>query len=226
MAMETVITETMVATKHLLQDYRLLQDCCRSWVDALMPELLLAHGRQRKAVAGRLAQSLATLDPGRVGRMTFKVLVDALKAAARVRWKAVWVHEQGAEEPLLDKVQACGGLRGQSALLGSGTVFQQLAYEDEESFRVLVRKVSEAVESSPATVQHRRYLPPLWEFLRTSSADPGTAALPSRRRVAELLGIPRYLLPELYGQLGKIIERCREQAGPAPVQRRHGGRRL
>ncbi len=213
------VTETGVETK------RLLQDSCRSWVDALMPDLLLAHGRQREAVACRLAQSLATLDPQHQRTMTFKALVDALKAAARVRWKAVWVHEQGRVEPL-EKGETRRGFRGLSASPNSAVVFQQLAYEDEESFQVLVRKVSEAVESAPATVQHRRYLPQLWKFLCTSSADPGTVAVPSRRRVAELLGIPRYLLPELYGQLGKIIERCREQTGPTPAQCRQGGRGL
>jgi len=201
-----------------------LQEACRSWVDALMPELLLAHGRQREAVGKRLAQSLGTLNPRYLETVTFKALVDGLKAAARVRWKAVWVHEQGGAEGF-EKGETRGGFRGRSASPSSGVVFQQLAYEDEQSFQVLVRKVSKAVESAPATVQHRRYLPQLWKFLCTSSADPGTVAVPSRRRVAELLGIPRYLLPDLYRQLGKIIDRCREQE-PAPAQCRQGGRGL
>ncbi len=199
----------------------LLQDNCDAWVDALIPGLFLAHGRQRQAVAERLARALATLDLRDVGSLTFKVLVDALKAAARVRWKAVWIHEQGWEKPP-EKGQPRGGSRDRLASPSSAVVFQPLAFEDEESFKALAREVSAAVESAPATVQQRQYLTQLWDFLRTSSADPGTAAIPSRRRVAELLGIPRYLLPELYRQLGKMIESCRQQARPAPVKRRQG----
>ncbi len=206
------------------QAHHLLRESCETWVDALIPELLLAHGRQRQAVASRLAQALATLDSRDVGSLTFKVLVDGLKAAARIRWKAVWVQDQGWEEPV-EKGQPSGGYRSRPASPSSAIVLQPLTFEDEDHFRVLTREVSEAVESAGVTMPHRQHLTRLWEFLRTSSADPGSATVPSRRRVAELLDIPRYLLPELYTQLGKIIEHCREQVQP-PTPRRHSGRNL
>ncbi|MCH9650740.1 MAG: hypothetical protein K0U98_21095 [Deltaproteobacteria bacterium] len=204
--------EILVATSGCFQDR------CQSWVDSLMPDFVLARGRQRRDIEEQLADFFGSLDGREYGAFPFKVLVDALKAAVRVRWNAVWAHEQD---------EATGSQREgpQPRLLSSALAFPQLSFEDEESFRALAGRVTEAVESAPGTVRQRDYLLKLWDFLRTSSADPGIVAIPSRRRTAARLGIPRYLLPELYGQLGRILESCREPRPLSLVKRRQGARR-
>lgn len=212
-----------LASKNAPEPGTRLEDRCRGFADALMPDLLLANGKRRLAVADRLAESLATLSRREVGTLSFKTLVDGLKAAVRVRWRAVFVHEYGGE-PSDKEVRPDRDFRARPAVPDRAAVLPRVDFEDEESFRALTRAVSRAVEAAPASNQHRRYLPRLWEFLRTSSADPGTAAIPSRRRVAELLEIPRYLLPQLYGQLGEIVDRCQRTTAVEPMRRQQSGR--
>ncbi|MEM1178497.1 MAG: hypothetical protein AAGM22_09140 [Acidobacteriota bacterium] len=203
------------------QAQQLAADRCARWVDALIPDLLLANGRRRLEVAERLAELLASLEVEGVHHVAFKTLVDGLKDAARERWQAVWLQEQGRLES-----SRAGRRRhrhpARPAEQTPGVVFQSPAFEEQESFSHMTRRVSEAIDSLPDATPHLRHLVRLWDYLRTTSDDPGTAAIPSRRRVAEQLGIPRYLLPELYRRLGDIIERCRDTR-PVPSAERKPG---
>ncbi|MEM6794325.1 MAG: hypothetical protein AAF725_10100 [Acidobacteriota bacterium] len=194
-----------------------LQGRCSEWVDALAPELLVACGRRRGRLAERLARRLADLDPGEFEEIVFKALVDGLKEAARLRWRALWQQEQaGAEAAGRWRAEAGGsGLRGAfpSSPAPERLAFQPREFERRAQFAALSREVSRAVERLPPSTPHLGHLVTLWDFLRSSSADPSAALVPSRRRTAELLGIPRHHMPQLYRRLAEILRELRD-GGP------------
>lgn len=176
---------------------RELAELVEGWCDELLPDLVTATGKGRHRVAGRLAEGLCAL--GGAGRVSFKELLDAVKRSVRARWHAVCLSEGGeaAREEGDDALPALVPV-----------VSPDSSYEEHQSFDCLVACVTEAVAASGGSAEKQAHLSALWQFLRTVAAE-ADAPLLSRRGVAELLGLPRYRLPELYGELQRLIARCR-----------------
>ncbi len=210
-----------------------------SWCDDLLPELVTTRGRGHRVIQERLRGHLRRLASQDVGPFAFRSLADPFKAEVRRRWASVLKHA-GDRVPIEDsdrdysKVVAhlCPGAR----------------FEARESFESLVDCVDEAVEHTEGDARSRRYLETLWCFLITrvadSNDDPGRPAggppagdpaevppemdeqslnedLPSRRKIARLLGIPRDRLPALYEALGRMVGDC-QQAVSGPIGGRTG----
>jgi hypothetical protein len=185
----------------------------QGWNDELLPDLVTAHGRGRQPVLGGLRRKLRDL-PGRgVEAIRFKDLVDPMKSDARARWAALLAGETVEIDA---EAGAVAGLRR--------FVDPDRRLEDREAFRGLVDCISDVLESRSEPETSRRYLESLWGFLR-SWAGGGTedAELPSHRRLAAFLGIPRERLPELYDTLRRFAEECEARlAGRAAVLREGG----
>ena len=87
--------------------------------------------------------------------------------------------------------------------------------EAVQAYRRLTDCISRGVEHEPLDERARHYLDQLWQALRilSASAEP----IPSRRKLAELLHIPRDRFAELYPILERLLELCRDAVlGRAP----------
>ena len=182
------------------------------WNDELLPDLLTAHGGRRERVVDRLAERIDELasDEG-AASFSFGTLVTEIKADVRVRWSDLHLQEQG--EVVADETQESE----------DGEMMQMVRLyrpdrelEDRQAFAKLTDCIARGVEHTEDTDGKRgRYLAELWQFLRLEIHTPGE--VPSRRKLSDLLGIPRDRFPELYELLGELLEICREALlGRAP----------
>lgn len=197
-----------------------LEVVARRWNDRFLTDLVTARGKGRPGIVGKLRRALRTLGEDGIRAFRFKDLVDPLKSDARNRWAAIAAGDERREVPWQS---------GESDLAGAlRAVTPELKIEDRDSFRKLVDCVSKRLERSEAPPRTRRQLRALWECLWTA-ADGRTAtsadaeALPSRRKIAARLRIPRQRLPELYATLGKLVRDCREaDSGHRPLMKSGG----
>lgn len=189
----------------------MLQETARVWADRLLPELVTARGKGQEVVVETLGARLADLPRERRESFRFGDLAASLVAAVRARWGAVFDLAQGptatqGEGPREDSDELPELVRW----IGPDTRF-----EDREDFRRLADCIRRGVESWEGTPEAHRHLEALWRWLAAHAAepDPAPGELPSRRRLAAELGIPRNRLPELFAVLGEITEACRARLG-------------
>ena len=198
-----------------------LEDIVRTWNDILLPDLITARGRHQDKVTAVLRSLLADLPAQGVVRWRFQALVEPLKHDVRARWSSIWERAAGSTA-----VEAGEGGRSRIVRrIGPSTRF-----EDRDAFRALAACVTASMsrlEESPATLH---YLAILWRFLRIFATDFAgqqqdlggaprelvmAGDLPSRRQLAEELGIPRNRMPRLFELLGELTESCRRHPGRA-----------
>ena len=178
----------------------------RQWNDTLLPDLVTAHGRGRLPVLGDLRRRLQDLRGHGIEAIRFKDLVDPMKSDVRARWAAILEREAIGIE---------AGERGHGAAGVARFLAADRGLEDRERFRALVGCISAQVERWTDGETGHRDLHALWGFLRTWAVDAGEEeGVPSQRKLATLLGIPRERLPGLYGLLRRFAETCDEKAVP------------
>jgi len=180
-----------------------LRSLVARWNDDLLPDLVTLRGRRQEEVEERLRQHLARLSGAGIAAFRFKDLIDPLKADARRRWAALL-------EPAAGEAGVERGDDEASRMVH--LVRPDTGFEERQLFRYLVACVLAAVERLSVSAGTRGYLTTLWQFLRVEAAGGGTQegeGRLSRRRIAELLGIPRDRLPELYETLGRLLQGCR-----------------
>lgn len=184
------------------------------WTGNLMPDLVTARGKRRQQVIARLQRHLPELRDEGVRRFHFKQLVDSLKRDVRHRWDALLrdadleIAEEEARASFADMLRQ---------------VAPELGFEQRESFQQLLSCVDRELEELHLKPATRRYLAELWQFFCIYAAEgdgggpaqrnpppPENEALPSRRQLAEQLGIPRDRIPELLATLGRLINDCRQ----------------
>ena len=95
----------------------------------------------------------------------------------------------------------------------------------------LIACVAEVLDRHGAAAKTRSYLEKLWSFLRSHAAEPGAerpaseatgsqaSELPSRRRIAQLLSIPRDRLSGLLVTLGGFVKDCQAAISGNPQLR-------
>jgi len=195
-----------------------LQELTATWGDDLLPELVTARGGRYDVVTASLGRRIAGLRDRGCQRFTFKELADPLKTAVRERWRAL--HTYAGED-----AGEGGAPQGDEAF---GTV-RRIArpdeeLEDAEAFEKVTDCVERRMDRLDTDERTGEYLSNLWQFLRIHAA--GERDLPSRRKLAERLEIPRNRFPELYGTLGELLEACRklllEPPRPRTSQRKGG----
>ena len=174
---------------------------------------MTARGKAVEEVADRLCEGIRRLARAGVEALPFARLVGALKAAVRQRWMAVWGYSEG-ETGFEDRDEELAPL---VPLVRPETRFEEL-----DSFQKLISCISELLDKSREKAKTREYLHRLWLFLRGYAAEcpaseeeesetsfPSPDMLPSRRKMADLLGIPRERLPGLHATLGTLLTECR-----------------
>ncbi len=183
------------------------------WSDGLLPQLMTARGAQLDEVVAKLREGLSELSILGVECFRFKNVIDPFKGGVRQRWSTIWRSSQGElafEDGDEEFVQVVRKVRPDSG------------FEERESFSHLVTCVGAALDRLEARPNTLDYLDRLWTFLRShASEDDGSTTeehgsrLPSRRKIAEILDIPRYRLAELHDTLAGLVETCRSsEAGP------------
>ncbi len=188
----------------------------KRWNDTLLPDLITAQGKARERLIVVLQGLLLRLPAVGVIAFAFRQLIDPLKNDARARWDALLETEQGPTA-----VESDGELL---------TLVRQIqpdtGLEDRDRFDKLSLCVGEALERLEEPARTRGYLSTLWQYLRILAAgtqDTGTPAapatkggLPSARKLARHLGIPRDRLSELRATLGDLVQGCRAAISAKP----------
>jgi hypothetical protein len=165
---------------------------------------LLSSKLGRKRLVDQLRACLLDLEGQGIAVFRFKDLVDSIKREARRRRKAVF-----EQDPLgLAASAAQQDIHSQRI---HGNFRPKAQFEEIDSFEKLVVCVADLIEHLENRVRTRLYLRTVWTFLRRYSAEDDPVALPSHRKLAELLRIPRERLPGLYETLGELILRCKGQ---------------
>jgi hypothetical protein len=180
----------------------------RRWNDDLLPDLITARGWEVPPLLARVEEHLRRLAVQGVAVFRFQDVVDPLRDDVRSRWRALWAGAQG-------EVGFEHGEEDLSAIVHLVAPISSL--EERESFRDLLDCLERGIESLAERSQGKEYLRRLQMFLRNYAADTDGAStgederLPSHRRLAELLGIPRERLRGLFGTLQKLAVACRRR---------------
>jgi hypothetical protein len=182
----------------------------RLWNDDLLPDLITARGWEVPPLMARVEEHLRRLAVQGFPVYRFQDLVDPLRHDVRSRWRALWVGAQGEV-----------GFEGEEEDLSAVVhlVAPVCSLEERENFRGLLDCLERGVDNLAERSQGKEYLRRLQMFLRNYAADTSGASsgdderLPSHRRLAELLGIPRERLPGLFGTLQKLADACRRRGG-------------
>ncbi len=184
-----------------------LKSHVRTWSDDLMPELVTARPAELEKLEETLCTYIVRLGAESIEAFRFKDIVDALKSDVRARWAAIWRSEDGetaleAEEGELVRVVRLA--------------HPDSSFEERQFFEALLDCVDTAIEGLDKYRPTRDHLHKLWGFLGRHAAEvpegePAdvTTVLPSGRKLAESLDIPRHRLPELFEILGSLVQRCR-----------------
>ncbi len=185
------------------------------WNDELLPDLVTAARADKQRLVEELARRLAELELAGISAFRFGDLILPLRADVRRRWAALL---EPAEDPPPDDEDARGFRRLRRSF--------EPAFETQviatDRFAKLIDCVDGAIEASPASKRTRDYLRRVLLFLRAFATEKGDLLeekgggeaedqLPSFRRLAEHLKIPRERLGELIGTLKSFLERCRER---------------
>ena len=186
------------------------------WIDGLLPELITARGKVRRQVVETLRGHFGRLADEGVGMFRFKDLSDPLKDHVRARWAAVFEQDQAGSGTVRTDSPKADPLFWPAATL-----------EERQSFVKLTECVGDRLERRRMSGKTRKHLHKLWEFLRLWASEPpgqrpGTPSqgglpaglpegeLPSHRKLAQLLRIPRERLPGLFATLAEVARECRE----------------
>jgi hypothetical protein len=190
-----------------------------AWCDELLPELITAWSRDE--VTEQLAGRISELAADGVEAFRFQDLVEPLKSTVRARWQMAGRVEQG-ETAFEDD-------DGVSTLVCA--IRPDAGFEERAAFDTLLDCTAGRIDSTGGNRKSRDYLHRLWFFLRgwaaeptddiddaadpdddIDSADDTNDRLPSDKRLAEILAIPRARIRDLKAKLGKFVETCRKSA--------------
>lgn len=182
-----------------------LENLVTTWNDDLMPGILTARYREKRAVREKLECHIARLPDAGVRAFRFRDLIGPLKSDTRARWWALVSSSQA-------NAVMSGAGEGASGITPSNATGQHL--EERDSFEKLAAAVAGAIDGLPELDSRtRRYLERLWRGLARHAAGlsldaaggRGSEDRPSNRELARSLGIPRDRLPGLLGILGKLV---------------------
>jgi hypothetical protein len=210
----TVLTVGEQAPSADLAKPETLAPIVRQWNDELLPDLVTASRADKRRLIEELARRLADLELAGVAAFRFGDLITPLRADVRRRWAALFAPAE--EEPPDDEET-----RGFRRLRGSFEPAFEAKVIATDWFAKLIDCVDRAIEASPASKRTRGHLHRVLLFLRAFATEEGETLekgggededqLPSFRRLAEYLKIPRERLGELIGTLKRFLEPCRER---------------
>ena len=194
-----------------------------SWNNELLPDLVTASGPARRKLVASLRRCFAALLEREAPVVRFKDVVAPLKSDVRRRWASILEYEGGESVSERAGTPSSGSRRAKRP-----EADWRLA---ERDFRRLEACVSELLGKLEAPKRTQHYLDTLWGYLRAAIGvrTPGVAEsssderidwerLPSNRRLAEQLRIPRARLPDLFATLGDLVLDCQARLSGAGVK--------
>lgn len=206
----------------------------RLWSAEFLPGLVTARSTRLERLVGGLAERMRQLEGPGLRWFRFRDMVEPFKGHVREMWCEMWWADQG-EVGFED--------RGDDDPERVFYIWPELGFEQREDFERLAACVEAGLTRSPGRRKTQEYLERLWIFLRAYSvgADPPIersptpdessaeeprlpSRLPSHRKLADQLEIPRYRLPQLFESLGQLVQGCSTAAGPMPTEKRGDGR--
>ncbi len=191
-----------------------------AWLPTAMPDLVTAMGVAQRRIIQVLANRV--LDLRCLGEsFRFADLNRSLIGAVRQHWLSILRDTIGERSGT--------GISRET----SRTLFRQLQpdtrFEDLQSFRALDRCILNRIEVRLCRHRTLEYLLRLWGFCRAYAADqPETDAstnskdgaqqqgLPSARKLARLLRVPRDRVPGLLEVLRELVSQCCRQLAHPP----------
>lgn len=181
------------------------------WSHDLIPGIMTASGAERQELVDQLRAHILELETAGIGVFRFRDLIGPMKRETRSRWAAIFAVEGGASISV--------------ATEESTTAAASVVHPDErpvarDSFRKLSGRIADRLEKIDVPKKTRRYLRTLWTFLGSFACDAGMETLPSNRKLATLLAIPRERLPGLYDLLREVVRLDASPLGLADEVRR------
>lgn len=179
------------------------------WGGPVASSLVTAAGEEKGRLVVDLARRLSKLDELGVHAFRFGDLIHPLKADLRARLMALFALERGetaVEEEQNGLARVCRELEPD--------VEQSLVAEDR--FRKLIDCMAASIDLHPAPERTRRYLRRMLVFLRAFAAErvrigSQDGLLPSLRKLAALVDVPRERLDEMLETLGEFLRYCRRR---------------
>ena len=192
-----------------------LADRAARWNAELLPELVTAGGRGLDAVIDRLAARLPELADDGVGAFRLRDLVAALRDDLRRRWAAtLW---QAGDVAAAGEMRGAGGGEDEPPVpvlrLSPPPASPEEAAAEREAARRLRRCMEEGLETAADDARTRDEALAVWRALEIAAVEED--AMPSRRGLAEALGIPRGRMAGLFGVVGRVMADCRRALGLA-----------
>ncbi len=210
---QTVLAAAPEARPEDAAEEAVLASAVRLWNDDLLPDLVTAVGVRRPPLVARLRRRLAALEAAGAAVFRLRAVLVPLKEDARRRWGAIYGAEGG--ESAFGDARATGDV----AAVISVSEPEARHWEAMESFRHLVGCVYGRIDRLAEAKRTRRHLRNLWGFLHAHVREEDR--LPSNRKLAALLGIPRDRFPGLWPILRRLSEHCRQaDAGRRPAEER------
>jgi len=213
-ASSTILTFGARGSNADLATSEMLVTSVRRWNDKLLPDLVTASRADKRRVVEELARRLAELELAGVAAFRFGDLMTLLRADVRQRWAALLAP--AGEETTDDEEE-----RGFRRLRRSFEPTFETQVIAADRFDKLIDCADGAIEASRESEGTRGYLRRLLLFLRAFATEEGVDLkeeaggdddrLPSFRRLAEHLKIPRERLKKLIGTLKSFLEPCLEQ---------------
>jgi len=184
--------DTNSDTATLAEESR-IEAVAKGWCQTLLPELVTGRSaKARTALRETIAGLVHNSREAGISPFLFKPLVDVMKRETRARWHAV-LHPPS--ETVL-------GDQDEVELVSPASS----APDIQSDFDSLANCVLQRISQEPDPVRRER-LEKLWDFLLAQSLDTRTMA--SRRKISELIDIPRDALPGLFEALEEEIGGCR-----------------
>ncbi len=177
------------------------------WNDILLPDLVTARGKALERVVLVLRSLVSRLAGHGVSAFAFKQLIDPLKNDARARWGALLAAEEGPTA-----IESDGDLLTLVRLIQPDT-----GVEDRDGFDKLSACMAESLERRQEVARTRAYQSALWQYLQAFALGAAGDGMPSGRKLARHLGIPRDRLPGLFEALGEMVQTCRAAISRSPA---------
>jgi hypothetical protein len=173
----------------------------KAWVaargDVLLPGLVSARGARKEELLEYLAASLKELPGNGVETLRFKKLVDAFKTDVRQRWV------EPPPDTALEEVEDEGFRLVLQVRPATG-------FEARQAYQDLTECVERQIEDGGLESKVESHLKTFWLFIREHIRG-DRETLPSHRRMAEILDIPRGRFPDLFELLQKALRICRPE---------------
>lgn len=177
-----------------------------SWCDDLLPDLVTATGPARPRVVTEVQRRIFDLAAA-FTVFRFGDLLTPLKEETRNRWAAIF-DQEGGEAAFEDTAEGGRFVR---------IFMPEQRAEEIETWKALVDCVSGLLQGVQESTRNLGYLTTLWGFLRTFASDEGPERMPSNRKLATLLRIPRHSFPNLYRILGDLVSMCQQTLSGKPL---------